>query len=289
MTKRILFLMPQLPYPPQQGTTLRTFGLFNGLAQRGHEMALICFREADQPDPAETPLPDMASPLVTLPAPPARSRPRRLLDLAAGHTDMARRLWSPAFLEALRDLLSRERFDVIQIEGLEMAVYLPEIVQMVRGQSPGTLLVYDAANAEHALQQRMARQDWRTPRRWPMAAYSSIQARRLADFERQTVRLVDHVVACSKEDAALIAALGQPTPITCPTPSTWTATPRATARPQTCRIRRSCSPASGLPPQHRKCCGSQRSPRIREKVPGAHFLAVGPHRALTCSRTGRRY
>ncbi|NLH09646.1 MAG: hypothetical protein GX484_18855, partial [Chloroflexi bacterium] len=61
MTKRILFLMPQLPYPPQQGTTLRTFGLFNGLAQRGHEMALICFREADQPDPAETPLPDMAS------------------------------------------------------------------------------------------------------------------------------------------------------------------------------------------------------------------------------------
>ena len=290
MTKRILFLMPQLPYPPQQGTTLRTFGLFNGLAQRGHEMALICFREADQPDPAETPLPDMASPLVTLPAPPARSRPRRLLDLAAGHTDMARRLWLPAFLEALRDLLSRERFDVIQIEGLEMAVYLPEIVQMVRGQSPGTLLVYDAANAEHALQQRMARQDWRTPRRWPMAAYSSIQARRLADFERQTVRLVDPVGACSKEDAALIAALGQPTPIT--------VVPNAI---DVDSYAASDSPPADVPHPALVFTGKmdyrpnidavlwfaeEILPRIREKVPGAHFLAVGqkPHPRLDVLR-----
>ena len=40
---KILFLTPQLPYPPDKGATIRTFAMIKGLAQRGHEVHLLSF------------------------------------------------------------------------------------------------------------------------------------------------------------------------------------------------------------------------------------------------------
>jgi hypothetical protein len=42
---RILLLTPQLPYPPQQGTSLRNFHLLRALAQR-HDVTLLSFARA---------------------------------------------------------------------------------------------------------------------------------------------------------------------------------------------------------------------------------------------------
>ncbi|MGZ7212478.1 hypothetical protein ACXWOF_10125, partial [Streptococcus pyogenes] len=39
---RLLFLTPQLPYPPRQGTTIRNYGLIAHLARR-HTIDLITF------------------------------------------------------------------------------------------------------------------------------------------------------------------------------------------------------------------------------------------------------
>ena len=44
---RILFLTPQLPYPPQKGTALRNWGLISGLAER-HEIAVLSFATPEQ-------------------------------------------------------------------------------------------------------------------------------------------------------------------------------------------------------------------------------------------------
>jgi sugar transferase (PEP-CTERM/EpsH1 system associated) len=208
MPKRILFLTPQLPYPPHQGTTLRTYGLIDGLAARGHRIALLAFREPGQPAPEDTPLANLCDPLLTIPA-PTRTRARRLVDLLAGHADMGRRLWSPPYLAALRDLLAAERFDVIHFEAIEMTAYLHPI----RDATGGAALIYDAHNAEHALQARAARQDARIPRRWPLAIYSAVQARRLRRFESAACRAVDRVIAVSEADAAKLRALGHATPI----------------------------------------------------------------------------
>jgi sugar transferase (PEP-CTERM/EpsH1 system associated) len=210
MSRRILFLTPQLPYPAHQGTALRNFGLIGGLAGRGHRVGLLSFLESDQPDPAETPLPDLCDPLITAPA-PSRSMGQRLRALLAGHADMARRLWSEDLCAALIGLLAQEVFDVVHIEGIEMAPYLSLVGSTV---PDGTLLVYDAHNAEYALQWRIAGQDVRVPRRWPVAVYSLIQARRLTRVETATCRAVDHVFACSEADAAALRRLEHRTPVT---------------------------------------------------------------------------
>jgi sugar transferase (PEP-CTERM/EpsH1 system associated) len=209
MPKRILFLTPQLPYPPHQGTTLRNYGLIDGLAARGHRVGLLSFREAGQPAPEDTPLADLCDPLLTIPA-PARTRAQRLADLLRGHADMGRRLWSPHYLARLRVLLAEQPFDVIHFEGIEMVTYLGTALHAARGAA----LIYDAHNAEYALQKRAAQQDARIPRRWPLAAYSAVQALRLRRFEAMACGAVDHVIAVSEADAEKLRDLDQPAPVT---------------------------------------------------------------------------
>ncbi|NDJ35059.1 MAG: glycosyltransferase [Chloroflexi bacterium] len=190
---RILFLTPQLPYPPHQGTTLRNFGLIAGLTQRGHAITLLSFREEGQPSPADTPLVDLCEQVLTVPAPHRRFI-QRVAALLRGKADLIDRLASDVMNRTLSDLLNRETFDFIQIEGLEIAAVMNVI---------GTdVVIYDAHNAEHALQRRIAAEGGPVRR-----IYSSIQARRLVQAERSMMRAAALTFACSTADAALLKEL----------------------------------------------------------------------------------
>ncbi len=207
--KKILFLTPQLPFPPHQGTALRNFGLISGLAARGHRLWLLSFMESGQPLPSTTPLAVLCEHVATV-AVPLRTRGDRFRDLLRGHADMARRLWSPAFQGILKDTLAHTRFDIIHIEGIEMAPYLP----LIKALAADAVIIYDAHNAEYALQRRIARTDWLVPARWHVALYSAIQWRRLWRFEAEVCRSVDRVLAVSEPDAGHLRALPHKTPIT---------------------------------------------------------------------------
>jgi polysaccharide biosynthesis protein PslH len=97
-------------------------------------------------------------------------------------------------------MLKETHFDLIQLEGLEMGAYLP----LIRQHQPSARICYDAHNAEFALQENIYRIDRRTPKRWPAAVYSWLQAGRIARFEREVSRSVDCVIAVSDTDAAAL-------------------------------------------------------------------------------------
>jgi glycosyltransferase involved in cell wall biosynthesis len=201
---RILFLTPQLPYPPRQGTALRNYHLIKALASR-HAVSVLTFLEADQPaDPGKWgPLPELCHGVVPVPVPP-RPYTRRLRDLLlTRRPDMALRLWSDAFADELADWLRTEAFDVVQIEGIELAAYLP----LVERIAPLALIVFDDHNAEYVLQQRAFEADLRLPGRWHAAAYSLLQWRRLRRFEAATCRRADQVIAVSGTDRAALERL----------------------------------------------------------------------------------
>lgn len=195
----ILMLTPALPYPAHQGGALRNYGLIYGLQKAGHEITLLSF--ASEPNASiPKPLSDLCRRVVTVTM-PTRSSSRRLLDLAlSSEPDLALRLASAAYRQNLVTILQSQPFDLIQFEGLEMAGYLP----IVRQHQPQARLCYDAHNAEYRLQHVIYTVDRRIPSRWPSAAYSLIQARRIARFERAICQQVDCVLAVSEEDAAAL-------------------------------------------------------------------------------------
>ncbi len=200
----ILFLTPQLPYPPRQGTTLRNHHLIRGLAER-HTLSLLSFLEPDQsadPD-AWGPLPDLCKSIEVVPVAP-RSLFRRAADMVlTRRPDMALRLWSLPFAERLAQRCSAEAFDVVHVEGIELCAYLPQLET-----APGRpLILFDDHNAEYILQKRAFQTDSRTPTRWVAATYSLIQWLRLRRFEADVCRRADRVVAVSEADRRALQAL----------------------------------------------------------------------------------
>jgi glycosyltransferase involved in cell wall biosynthesis len=209
---KILFLTPQFPYPPLQGTSLRNYHIICGLAE-GDELSLLSFDE--QPPTtaaARAHLQTLCRNIWTVPA-PQRSTAQRLRQLLTSRQpDVALRLADAAFDQALAQVLRHHRFDVVQIEGIELARTIPA----VRRLSPWSSIVFDNHNAETALQQRALLTDLRTPRRWLAAAYSAVQIGRLRRFERWACQAADWVVVVSERDRTAIRHLlrGQQKPLT---------------------------------------------------------------------------
>jgi glycosyltransferase involved in cell wall biosynthesis len=110
-----------------------------------------------------------------------------------------RRLWSPAFESALRRLQAEQRFDLVQIEGLELGAYHRAV------DGPG--LIFDDHNVEYLLQRRAFEIDLRRPRRAHAALYSLLQWRRLLRAERALGQAADAVLAVSPQDAARLKRL----------------------------------------------------------------------------------
>ena len=197
---KILFLTPQLPYPPHQGTAIRNYNLIAHLSSN-YEVHLLSFVHSRDELERATPLRRRCRGIETALA-PRRSFFRRLLSLFLSPLpDMALRLPSAEFRAKLRALLERERFDVVQVEGIEMGPYLEQVV------GSGPLVVFDDHNAEYVLQKRAFETDIRDVRRWVGAFYSLIQWRKLSRYEAALCRLADRVVAVSEADAEALRAL----------------------------------------------------------------------------------
>ena len=216
--RRILFLTPQLPYPPEQGTAIRNYNLIKEISRR-HHVALLSFAHGAHSAHDAGPMRTLGEPLVTVPTPHRSNADRLRTLLTTCAPDMAHRLHSPAFATALRDLERREQFDIIQVEGVELASYAlmirewrgrgasVEYAAKLANRSAGPALIFDDHNAEYLLQRRHFESDLGNPRRWAEALYSLIQWRRLMRFERQVCHQVDAVLAVSDADAHALTSL----------------------------------------------------------------------------------
>ncbi len=296
---KILFLTPQVPYPPRQGAALRNWGFISDLAAR-HEVAVLSFMA---PSPSLFCSPETmtggtitadgeaSDPLgetcrvetVMLPDRVLRDRVRDLL--LTRQPDMALRLASDTFAQRLEAWLESETFDVLQIGGIEMSPYLG----VAKAARPRSRIVFDNLNCEHLLQWRAFLTDLRAPGRWPGAAYSFVQWHRLRRYEAQICRSADHVLAVSEKDAAMLRKLVSgldvtvvpngvntqtytPSPPDSPAPPTLVFTGTMDFRPNVDAV---------------LWFAQQVLPRVREKVPEVHFFVVGqrPHRRLDSLQT----
>lgn len=206
---KILFLTPQLPYPPNKGTAIRNFNIIKNLAAR-HELWLLSF--ADNPlrrgnekgangdlEHHLGVLRQLCHHVETVPTPRRGGWQRLATALFSPTPDLVLRLSSADFEEKLARLLSAERFDVVQIEGLEMARLWHNAWPRARLQGR-PWLVLDEHNAEYVLQRRAYQIDMGRPTRWIGAVYSFLQWVKLRRYERRICGYMDVVLAVSERD-----------------------------------------------------------------------------------------
>lgn len=206
---QLLFLTPQLPYPPQQGTTIRNYHLIRHLAAH-HTIDLITFLAPGQVLDPGNPLYTYCRQIFSAPQPLRTLRQRGSDTLRSPLPDMALRLESGEMRALVATQAQTTAYDVVQIEGIEMAQYGLQLAQTAPTRP---LLVFDDHNCEYLLQQRNAFTDLRRPPRWLAAAYSLLQWRKLRHYERAICRQADLVLAVSEPDRAALQALGTARPI----------------------------------------------------------------------------
>ncbi len=219
---KLLLLTPQLPYPARQGTTIRNYNLIRELAQR-HTVDLLTFLAPGDTLDANSPLHQLCRQIGALPQ-PVRAATQRVFDtLRSPLPDMALRLKSAAMHDLVQCWVQATQYELVQIEGIEMAQYGLRAVgkaddkltptysrggQVDQGQTAGRpVLIFDDHNCEYLLQKRNALTDLGLPQRWAAAAYSLVQWQKLVRYETHICRQADAVLAVSAADKAALADL----------------------------------------------------------------------------------
>ena len=206
---KILFLTPQSPYPPRQGAALRNYHLLRHCSSK-HEVHLLTCLPPRSEARHELELSNICSRVEGFRQPERPLRSRLISSLTATKPDMALRLEQEGSHSVLRRMLAEENYDLVQVEGLEMAPYGFKILGAAGDRPP---VVFDAHNAEYLLQKRAAVMDARNLDRWHAAGYSLLQWRKLYHYERAFCRAVDGIISVSEPDRQALSSLAQQTPI----------------------------------------------------------------------------
>ncbi|MCC7165049.1 MAG: glycosyltransferase [Anaerolineae bacterium] len=128
----VLFLATWYPYPPDNGSRLRSYYLLQGLAHK-HRVTLIALYDADQTPADSSPLHEWCQRVIALPR--RAYVPNRLRALTAFLSSRPRYLvdtFDPSVQDTITRECAGERFDVVIANQLSMAAYAAALPPRIR-------------------------------------------------------------------------------------------------------------------------------------------------------------
>ena len=198
---RILQLCKKFPFPLRDGESLAVTYLARALDRMGCELTLLAMNTTKHPvivsqirdqlshyqEVHHTTLNNEVKPL------------HAFLNLFSSDSYNISRFDDPDFSFKLKDLLSRQTFDIVQLESLYLAPY----IGIIRAYSKAKI-VLRAHNVEHEIWERMAANELVALRRW----YFEYSARKLKKYEIEQLRLVDYLLPITLKDQRTFQKLG---------------------------------------------------------------------------------
>ena len=201
---RILYFAPKECWPPSTGAQLRNFYLARELAAGGERMTYLGF--SDEKARAEqkasyqfanrNPVGEWCEDLITVPLESSYSISKLARGLIGKTPLPILNYTTPAMQQKLAQVLDEKDFDIVQIEGLHLADYLP----ILRAARSKPKLICDWHNVESELMARYGDQAG-LPRR----VYARITAMRMASMEKRIINLFDAHVFVSERDRDQVA------------------------------------------------------------------------------------
>ncbi len=206
---RVFYLTTEFPYPPSAGGRVRSLAELRLLDSLPEVEALVVLSVQEDEVTAEdlaalsrelgkaTLLQPIFHPVHLKRFP--RHVPRVALVRAFGRVPYLAAKWDNRRIRlALRAHLTSGRFDVVYLDHLGMALYLP----LVRKYAPGARVVLEQHNVESDFFGQFA-----AKQRGPVRLLAEDEHRLAQRFERETLAAVDATVAISADDARTFAAM----------------------------------------------------------------------------------
>jgi sugar transferase (PEP-CTERM/EpsH1 system associated) len=191
---RILYIATRICWPVRSGAHLRDFHIAQYLASKaeltylgldsgeeGAQNQLVCF----------DPIPALGeAKVVRVQRGSGYSVGKIVRGLIGPSPLVILNYTSPTVTRELERLLSRNRFDVVQVEGIFMSAYVP----LIRRFAPRALLNADWHNVDSGLMDRYAENELR----WPHRLYARRTASLLRKLEDQFLSTCDSHTVCSE-------------------------------------------------------------------------------------------
>jgi glycosyltransferase involved in cell wall biosynthesis len=184
-----------MPYPPNDGGAVATLSMIQGFVNKGDKVVVLSMQThkhktklADLPDHLTQNVEWYQQWINT------RINPFNLLiNLLFSRTPYnAQRFNSNAFRQQLIQVLQKNRFDVIQLEGLYLAPYIDAI--KAHSNAP---IALRAHNLEHEIWERLAVNSTQLLKKW----YLALLAKRVKKMEFETLKKIDLLIPITQRDA----------------------------------------------------------------------------------------
>lgn len=197
---RILQISNKAPYPANDGSSIAICNLAEGLADTGAELHLLSINTKKHFKP------DEKVPIEFKSKTHYRSVYKdtnttvlgALLNLFSKQSYFVSRFNFKEFENVLIQKLKSQAFDVIQLEGVFMASYIP----LIRKHSKAKI-VLRSHNVEHQIWERHLKQEKNPIKKF----YLSLQNKRLKQFELNSFNLVDAIITITNDDKKNIAQI----------------------------------------------------------------------------------
>ena len=198
---KILFLCKKFPYPLKDGESIAVSNLGRDLKALGCDISLLSMNTSKHySDP--TALPEdynHFSAIYTVDVDNSIKPWRALTSLLSGKSYHVQRFESNAFRDKLVEVLSKETFDIIQVETLYLAPYIDTIRACT--QAP---IVMRAHNVEHEIWERITHHTSSNVRK----LYLRYLTKQLKAYEIEQFPYYDYLVTLTERDLAHFRAKG---------------------------------------------------------------------------------
>ena len=194
---RVLILLNRIPFPLNDGGAIGTFSFIKGYADSDAEVTVLAMNTAKHFVERNL-LQDSLLKYATLQEVYVDNRIKpfhAFLNLFKSESYVTERFKSKIFDEKLKELLQQNNFDVVHVDGLPPALYIPTVRKFSHA-----FVSMRAHNVEHIVWKRIAENTTNLFKKW----YVNLQAKRLSNFEYAALEQTDITMTISRDDEQTI-------------------------------------------------------------------------------------
>lgn len=202
---KILLLCKKFPYPLKDGESIAVHTLSLALSQMGCEVSLLAMNTSKHFYQQST-LPKEAAHFQRIRTIPVDNRIKvsaAFLNLFSEESYHIARFVSPNYEQALKEMLKQEQYDIVQLETLYLAPYIPTIRRYSEAR-----VSMRAHNVEHEIWERISSHTTNVFKRW----YLQHLTQKLRQFEISALGNYDMLLPITERDLRCFRQLGYSKP-----------------------------------------------------------------------------
>ncbi|PCJ85487.1 MAG: glycosyl transferase family 4 [Flavobacteriales bacterium] len=191
---KILQICHKPPLPAVDGGCIAMNNITQGLLNAGHEVKVLCISTHKHPFEKEKISDEYLEKTKTQSSfIDTRVKPiTAFINIFSNKSYNISRFWSTIFDELIKKTLTKNEFDIVQLEGLFVAPYLKTIQQLSKAK-----VIYRAHNIEFEIWERLAKNQKNLIKKW----YLNMLAKRMKNYEIKILNHFDGIATITKNDA----------------------------------------------------------------------------------------